>query len=127
MVAVVGKGGTATVTMLAATKTTSTMTTTIPRPLLLMSLSSGASVFAALDRRRRWDGDGVAVVYKAGRMAVDRDERNGATRCNDNDNDPYSIVTDVVIIWRLHPSRQWNDDGCGGMAARGQGQGQWTP
>jgi hypothetical protein len=66
-----------------------------------MSSSSGASVFAALDRRRRWDGDGVAVVDKAGRTAVDRDERDGATRCDDDDNDPYPVVADVVIIWRL--------------------------
>ncbi len=54
-----------------------------------------------LDRQRRWDGDGVAVVDKVGRMAVDRDERDGATRCNDHNNDPYPIVTDVVIIWHL--------------------------
>ncbi len=73
MVAVVGEGGMATATALAATTTTSTMTTTIPCPLPLTSLSSGASVFAALDQRRRWDGNGVAVVNKAGRTAVDRD------------------------------------------------------
>ncbi len=99
MVAVVGKGGTATVTAHAATTTASTMTTTIPCPSLLTSSSLGASVFAALDQQRRWDGDGVAVVEKAGRTAVDRDERDGATRCNNDDNHPYLVVVDVVIIW----------------------------
>jgi hypothetical protein len=101
VVAVVGEGGTATATALAATTTTSTMTTTFPRPSSLTSSSSGASVFAALDRRRRWDGDGVAVVDKARRTAVDRDERDGATCCDDDDNHPYPVVADVVIIWRL--------------------------
>ncbi len=99
MVAVVGEGGTATATALAATTTTSTMMTTIPRPSLLTSLSSGTSVFVMLDQQRRWDSNGVAVVNKAGRTAVDRDKRDGAT-CYD-DNHPYPIVTDVVIIWRL--------------------------
>ncbi len=66
-----------------------------------MPSSSGVSVFAALDQQWWWDGDGVAVVDKAGRTAVDRDKRNGATRCNDNNNHPYPIVADVVIIWRL--------------------------
>jgi hypothetical protein len=46
---------------------------------------------------RRW----VAVVDKAGRTAVDRDKRDGATCCDDNDNHPYPVVADVVIIWRL--------------------------
>ncbi len=101
MVAVVGEGGAATATALAATTTTSTMTTTIPHPSLLTSSSSGASVFAALDRRRRRDGNGVAVVDMAGRTAVDRDERDGATRCDDDDNHPYPLVVDVAIIWRL--------------------------
>ncbi len=77
------------------------MTTTIPHPLLLTSLLSGASVFAALDQRRRWDGNGVAVVDKAGRTAVDRDKHNCATRCDNDNNHPYPIVADVVIIWRL--------------------------
>ncbi len=101
MVAVIGKGGTATATALAATRTTSTMTMTIPRPSSLTSSSSGASVFAALDQQWRWDGNRVAVVEKVGRTAVDRDERDGATRCDDNDNHPYPFVADVVIIWRL--------------------------
>ncbi len=101
MVAVVGEGGRATATALAAMTTTSTMTATIPRPLLLTSLSSGASVFAALDQQRRWDGKGVAVINKAGRTAVDRDKRDGATCCNDDDNHPYPIVADIIIIWRL--------------------------
>ncbi len=101
MVAVVGEGGTATATALAATTTTSTMTTTIPRPSLLTSSSLGASVFVALDQRWRWDGDGVVVLDKAGRTAVDRDKRNDATCCHNNDNHPYPVVADVVIVWRL--------------------------
>ena len=101
VVAVVGKGGTATATALAATMTTSTMMTTILNLSSLTSLSSSASVFAALDQRRRWDGNGVAVVVKAGRTAVDRDKRDGATCCNNNDNHPFPVVTDVIIIWRL--------------------------
>ncbi len=32
---------------------------------------------------------------------VDRDKRDGATHCNDNNNHPYPVVVDVVIIWRL--------------------------
>ncbi len=100
VVAVVGKGGMATATAPAAT-TTSTMRTTIPCPLLLMSSSSGVSVFAALDQRRRWGGNGVVVVNKAGRTAVDRDERDGATLCNGDKNHPYPIVPDGVIIWCL--------------------------
>ncbi len=101
VVAVIGKGGTATATALAATRTTSTMTTTIPSTLSLTSLSSGASVFAALDQRQWWDGNGVAVVDKAGRTVIDRDERNGATCCNDDNNHPYPVIADVVIIWRI--------------------------
>jgi hypothetical protein len=66
-----------------------------------MSLSSGASVFAALDQRWQRDGNGVAVVDKVERTAVDRDKRNGATCCNDNDNHPYPVVVDVVIVWHL--------------------------
>ncbi len=118
MVAVVGEEGTATATALAATTTTLTKTTTIPRPSSLTSSSSGASVFAALDQRRQWDSNGVAVVDKAGRTAVDRDKRDGATRCNNNDNHPYPVVVDVVIIWRLRL--------CGNgtaMAAAGRQQG----
>ena len=44
------------------------------------------------------------VVNKAGRTAVHRDERDGATRCNNNNNHPYPVMVDVVIIWclRLH-------------------------
>jgi hypothetical protein len=61
----------------------------------------GASVFVALDLQRQWDSDGVAVVAKAGRTAVNRDKRDGATCCDDNDNHPYPIVTGVVIIWHL--------------------------
>jgi hypothetical protein len=91
----------ATATALAAMMMRSTMTTTIPCPLLLTSLSSGASVLAALDQQRRWDGNGVAVVDKAGRTAVNRDKHDGATRCNDDDNHPYPIIADVVIIWHL--------------------------
>ncbi len=101
MVAVVGEGGTATATALAAMMTTSTMTTTIPCPSSLMSSPLGASVFAALDQQQRWDGGGVVVVNKAGRTAVDRDERDGATCCNDDNNHPYPIVADIVIIWHL--------------------------
>ncbi len=101
MVAIVGKGGEATATVLAAMTTTLTMTTTIPHPSSLTSSSAGASVFAALDQQQWWDGDGVAVVDKAGRTAVNRDERDGATCCDDNDNHPYPVVADVVIIWRL--------------------------
>jgi hypothetical protein len=55
----------------------------------------------ALDQRRRWDGNGVVVVDKAGRTAVNRDECNGATCYNDNDNHPYPVAADVLIIWRL--------------------------
>jgi hypothetical protein len=95
------QGGTATATVLAATTTTSAMTMTIPRPLLLTSSSSGALVFVTLDQQRWWDGNRVAVVNKLGRTAVDRDKRNGATCCNDNDNHPYPVVPDVIIIWRL--------------------------
>ncbi len=101
MVAVVGKGGMATVTVLAATTMTLTMTMTIPCLLLLTSLSSSVFVFAALDQQRRWDGNGVAVADKAGRTAVDRDEHDGATCCNDNDNHLYLVFVDVVIVWRL--------------------------
>ncbi len=118
MVAVVGKGGAATATALAATMTTLTMTTTIPRPSSLTSLSSGTSVFVVLDQRRRWDGNKVAVVDKAGRSSVDRDEHDGATHCNDDNNHPYPVVADVVIIWRLRL--------CGNgmaMAATGRQQG----
>jgi hypothetical protein len=56
----------------------------------------------ALDQQWQWDGDGVMVINKAGRMAVDRDKRNGASHCNDNNNHPYPIAADVIIIWRLH-------------------------
>jgi hypothetical protein len=101
VVAVVGEGGTATATALAAMTTTLTMTTTIPCPSLLTSLSLGASVFAALDQQRRWDSNGVAVIDKAGRIAVYMDERNGATCCDDNNNHPYPVIADVVIIWHL--------------------------
>ncbi len=118
MVAVVGKGGMATATALAATTTTSTMTTTIPRPALLTSLSLGASVFAALDQQRQWDGNRVAVVDKAGRTAVNRNKRDGATCCNDNNNHPYPVVADVVIIWCL----LLHGDGMA-MAAAGRHQG----
>ncbi len=55
----------------------------------------------ALDRQRQWDGDGVAVINKAGRTAVNREEHNGATCCNDNNNHPYPVVVGVIIIWRL--------------------------
>ncbi len=41
------------------------------------------------------------VVDKAGRMAVVRDERNGTTRCDDDNNHPYPVVADVVMVWRL--------------------------
>jgi hypothetical protein len=78
------------------------MTTTIPCPWSLMSLSLGALVFAALDQQRRWDSNGVAVVDKAGRTVVDRDERNGATCCNDTVNQPYLDIMDLIIIWCLH-------------------------
>jgi hypothetical protein len=91
----------ATVTALAATMMTSTTMTTIPCLSLLTSLSLGASVFAVLDQQRHWDGNGVAVVNKAGRTVVDRDECDGATHCNNDDNHPYPVVADVVIIWRL--------------------------
>jgi hypothetical protein len=37
-----------------------------------------------------------------GRTAVDRDERDGATRCDNDNNHPYPVVADVVIIWCLH-------------------------
>jgi hypothetical protein len=67
-----------------------------------MSLSSGTSVFAALDQQWWWDGNGVVVVNKAGRTAVDRDKHDGATCCDNNDNHPYPVIMDVVIIWRLH-------------------------
>ncbi len=102
MVAVVGKGGTATATALAATMMTSTMMTTIPCLSLLTSLLLGASIFAALDQQWRWDSNGVAVINKAGRTAVDRDKRDGATCCDDDDNHPYPVVPDILIIWRLH-------------------------
>jgi hypothetical protein len=74
---------------------------TIPCPLLLTSLSLGASLFAVLDQQWWWNGDGVAVIDKAGRTAVDRDKRDGATRCNDDDNHPYPVVVDVIIIWHV--------------------------
>ncbi len=89
MVAVVDEGGTATATALAATMMTSTMTMTIPFPLLLTSSLSSASVFVALDQQRQWDGNGAAVVDKVGRTVVNRDERNGATHCDDDTNHPY--------------------------------------
>jgi hypothetical protein len=60
----------ATATALAATTTTSTMTTTIPCPSSLMSLSSGVSVFAALDQQWRWDGNRVAVVTRWGEQRL---------------------------------------------------------
>jgi hypothetical protein len=101
VVGVVGEGGTATATALAATTTTLTMMTTIPRPSSLTSLSLGASVFVVLDQRRRWDSNRVVVVNKVGKTAVDRDKCNGATCCNDEDNHPYPVVADVVIIWHL--------------------------
>jgi hypothetical protein len=43
----------------------------------------------------------VVVVDKAGRTAADRDKRDGATCCDDNDNHPYPVIADVIIIWRL--------------------------
>ncbi len=126
MVAVVGEGGTATATVLAATMTTSTMMTTIPCPSSLTSSSWGASVFAALDQQWWWDGDRVAVVNMAGRTAINRAECNGATCCNDDDNHPYPVIADVVIIWRL----QLHGNGMT-MAAAGRQQGgkdgQWMP
>jgi hypothetical protein len=36
-----------------------------------------------------------------GRTVVNRDKRDGATCCDNDDNHPYPIVMDVVIIWRL--------------------------
>jgi hypothetical protein len=41
------------------------------------------------------------VVDKAGRTAVDRDKRDGASCCNYDNNHPYPIAADVIIIWRL--------------------------
>ncbi len=55
----------------------------------------------ALDQQRRWDGNGVAAVDKAGKTAVDRDKCNGASCCNNNNNHPYPIAADVIIIWHL--------------------------
>ncbi len=55
---------------------------------------------------------------KAGRMAVNRDKCNGAPYCNDNDNHPYPVIEDVIIVWHLCL--------CGNgmaMAAAGQQQG----
>ncbi len=34
-------------------------------------------------------------------MAVNRDKRNGTTYSDDNDNHPYPVVANVVIVWRL--------------------------
>ncbi len=101
VVAVIGKGGTTTATVLAAMTTTSTMTTTIPCPSLLMSSSLDSSVFAALDQQWQWDGNRVPVVDKVGRTAVGRDKCDGATCCDNDDNHPYPVIADVVIIWRL--------------------------
>jgi hypothetical protein len=42
------------------------------------------------------------IIDKVGRMVVDGDERDGATRWDDSDNHPYPIVANAVIIWRLH-------------------------
>ncbi len=97
-----------------------TMTATIPCLSSLTSLSSGAIVFAALDQQQQWDGNGVAVVDKAGRTAVDRDKRDGATRCDNNDNHPYLVVADVVIVWRLC----LRGDGMMTAAARQQQEGK---
>jgi hypothetical protein len=55
----------------------------------------------ALEQPWQWDSDGVEVVNKVGRTAVDRDKRDGATHCNDDNNHPYPVVADVVIIWCL--------------------------
>ncbi len=55
----------------------------------------------ALDHQRQWDGNGVVVVDKVGRTAVNRDKRNGATCCDNNNNHPYPVVVDFVIIWHL--------------------------
>ncbi len=55
----------------------------------------------ALDQQWRWEGNGVAVVNKAGRTAVDKDKHNGATCWDDNDNHPYPNIADVIIIWCL--------------------------
>jgi hypothetical protein len=54
-----------------------------------------------LDQQWRWDSNGVAVIDKAGRTAVDRDKCDGATCCDDDDNHPYPVVADVSIIWHL--------------------------
>jgi hypothetical protein len=43
----------------------------------------------------------VVIVNKAGRTAVDRDKRDGATHCDEDGNHPYPVVMDIVIIWRL--------------------------
>ena len=122
MVAVVGKGGMATATALAATMTTLTMMTTIPRLLLLMSLSLGTSVFAALDQQRRWDGKEVAVVDKVGRTAVDRDKCNGATCCNDDDH-PLPIIVDVFVIGCLSLCSARSTTAVGGRWGSGRRQG----
>ncbi len=38
---------------------------------------------------------------QGGRTVVDRDKRDDATHCNNDDNLPYPNVADIVIIWRL--------------------------
>ncbi len=69
-----------------------------PSPIVVDVFVIGRlSLYGARSR----DGNRVAVVNKVGRTAVDRDKRDGATRCDDNDNHPYPIVADVVIIWHL--------------------------
>jgi hypothetical protein len=72
-----------------------------PSPIIVDVFVIGRLSLCGLDQQRRWDSNRVAVVNKAGRTAVDRDKRDGATCCDDNNNHPYPIVADVVIIWRL--------------------------
>jgi hypothetical protein len=111
------------------------MTTTIPRLSLLTSLSSGAFLFVVLDQQWQWDGNVVAVVNKAGGMADDGGERDGAPCCDNNDNHPYPVVANIVIIWRLHLCSDgmtmavagWQQggkdrgSGCHGLAVVGRG------
>jgi hypothetical protein len=70
-----------------------------------------ARLTTAVGRRR---GSG----RRQGSEDGDRDKRDGATCCDNDDNHPYPVVANVVIIWRLYL--------CGdGMttAAAGQQQG----
>ncbi len=72
-----------------------------PLPVVVDVFVIGRLSHCGARSQRWWDGNRVAVINKVGRTAVDRDKRDGATCCDNNDNHPYPIILDIIIIWQL--------------------------